>query len=84
MTLGAGTNNAAFSNFAYACLIDDNGDEISSTVVSIDGSKTPGSTTGKLFNVSIPLVDSAYGVKVYHTKESGVNMRYFGISLTAE
>ncbi len=84
VTLGAGTNNAAFSNFAYACLIDDNGDEISSTVVSIDGSKTPGSTTGKLFNVSIPLVDSAYGVKVYHTKESGVNMRYFGISLTAE
>lgn len=83
VSLGAGTANAQFNNSAYACLIDADGNEITSTVTEISGSKTPGSTSGKDFSVSIPVVSTAYGVKVRHDKESGVNMRYFSISFSA-
>lgn len=79
--IGAGSDDAVFSNYAYACLVDNNGDAIQSTITQI--TKAPGNKNGTVFNITIPVVSTAYGVMVYHEKESGINMRYFSISFTA-
>ena len=65
----------------YACLIDADGNDIAATVATVT---TLATNTFADYEVSIPItgVTSAYGVKIYHTKEDGWNLRYSGMTLT--
>ena len=43
-------------------------------------------TTGKDYSVSMSTAKAvdAYGIKVYHTKETGYNVRYYSFSVEGE
>ena len=79
--IGAGSSDLHFDNYVYVCLIDSNGNDINSTVTQITNHVN--TNIGDTYNISIPVVSTAYGVKVYHVKESGRNIRYYSVSLTA-
>ena len=83
-TLGGGSIKNPLDYNVYTCLVDSNGDEISSTVTTVTTKIT--NTNGSDFEVSIPVtgVSSAYGFKVRHMKEDGWNVRYYGLTLTVE
>ena len=82
--LGAGSVKDPLGNNVMACLVDSDGNDIASTVVTVTSKIT--NKTGSDFEVSIPVtgVTSAYGVKIYHTKESSWNVRYYGMTLTVQ
>ena len=66
---------------AFVCLVDANGNDIASTVTELTTSVTASFAD---YSVLIPItgVTTAYGVKLYHTKESSWNLRYAGMTLT--
>lgn len=78
--LGAGSDKDALDNAVKACLIDADGNDIASTVTTITASVKKNATD---YTVSIPVsgVSSAYGIKLYHTKESSWNVFYYGLTL---
>ena len=82
-TLGGGTVNNSLGNSVYACYVDADGNDIAGSAVELTSAIT--STTGSEFSadMSTTLATSAYGVKIYHEKESGYNVRYFSFHLTA-
>ena len=79
--LGGGTTRADLTNSVYAIWLDKDGKELGNAVLITDEITA---TTGSDFTVNLPIADatSAYGVMVYHQKESGYNVRYYGISLS--
>lgn len=82
VSVGGGSTKDPLENNVVAYLIDSNGNNISSTetIVTTKVEKT----TGKVYSVSMPLVNQAYGVRISHEKESGYNVRIYGVSFTAE
>lgn len=82
--LGGGTTKDPLENDVYACFVDKTGSDIDGTAVTLTTKIT--STTGSDFSVSMPTAKAtqAYGVKIYHTKESGYNVRYYNFSLSYE
>ena len=79
--LGGGTtkNNLGANYYVYAVLLGAGGSEIQSTANVICTAIS--STTGSLFTIEIDYSGSVYGVKIYHTKLTGYNIRYFSLSL---
>ena len=65
----------------YACLVDASGNNIESTVTTVVTALTNVFTD---YTVTIPVtgVNEAYGLKLYHTKESSWNIRYQAITWT--
>ena len=82
-TLGGGTANHSLGNSVYACYVDADGNDIAGSAVELTSAIS--STTGSEFSadMSTTLATSAYGVKIYHEKENGYNVRYFSFHLTA-
>lgn len=78
--IGGGTANTDLSNAVYAVLLDSNGDEISSSRTSITSHIT--TNTGDNYETSLPATNNVYGIKIYHTKETGYNVRYYSFSLS--
>ena len=76
-TLGGGTVKD-LDNPVYACYVDASGNDVANSAVVLTNSITD--TNGSEFTASLSasLATSAYGVKVYHVKESGYNVRYYG------
>ena len=81
-SIGGGTANQDLSNAVYAVLLDSNGNEISSTATSITSHIT--TAGGDTYNTSIPVANNVYGIKIYHEKESGYNVRYYSFTLSYE
>lgn len=81
VSIGGGTAGLSFDNYAYAQLVNASGDTIG-TAAKITNYVT--TSTGDSYNVSIPTtgVTSAYGIRLYHAKESGKNMRFYSASLS--
>lgn len=77
--VGGGTNDKDLSNSVYVCLVDSSGNDISGTETKVTNHIT--TAAGDTYNISITPVSSAYGVKIYHSKESGYNVRYYSLSL---
>ena len=79
--LGGGTTRADLTNSVYAIWLDKDGKELGNAVLITDEITA---TTGSDFTVNLPIANatSAYGVRVYHQKESNYNVRYYAISLS--
>lgn len=79
--VGGGTTKNELTNSVYAYLVDKDGKSIESTNTIITTKVE--TATGKEYTVSIPNVESAYGLRITHEKESGYNVRIYSISFTA-
>lgn len=79
--LGGGSENSDLTNSVYAILLDADGNEMGDAVLLTDKITNK---TGSNFTASLPVANAtdAYGVRVYHQKESGYNVRYYAISLS--
>ena len=80
--VGGGTAKNPLSNSVYAYMVDKDGNNIKSTETVV--TTKVDTKTGKEYTVSIPNVDSAYGLRITHEKEGGYNVRIYSISFTAE
>ena len=76
-----GSVRNTLNNNVYAYLVDKDGNNIESTQTVITTKVE--NTTGKKYTVSIPNVESAYGLRITHEKESSYNVRIYSISFTA-
>ena len=81
--VGGGTGNKDLSSNVYVCFVDKDGNAIANTETSVTDHIT--TNTGDTYNISMPTSNatSAYGVYIYHTKETGYNVRYYSFSLSA-
>lgn len=78
--LGGGTTkNNLGDGCVYAVLLGASGSEIQSTAKVICTKIT--NTNGSLFTIEIDYSGSVYGVKIYHSKITSYNIRYFSLSL---
>lgn len=80
--VGGGAIRNPLNNYLLAYLVDESGNNIVSTEVIVT-SKVE-ATTGTEYTVSIPTVDTAYGLRITHEKESGYNVRIYSISCIVE
>ena len=80
-TLGGGLVRNPLGNSVYAVWLDASGEELGDPVVLTNAITAAG---GSSFSVNLPVVNatSAYGVRIYHVKESSYNVRYYSISLS--
>ena len=80
--IGGGTGDKDLSNSVYAQLVDKTGTPIGTAAVITEHITT--NTGDNYTNISIPTagITSAYGLRIYHTKESGYNVRYYSFSMT--
>ena len=79
--VGGGTTKNTLANSVYAYMVDKDGNNIESTKTEITTKVEK--TNGKEYTVSIPIIESAYGLRITHEKESGYNIRIYSISFTA-
>lgn len=79
-SIGGGSGNKDLSNAVYAVLLDSNGNEIPSSDKSITSHIT--TAGGDSYTTSIPVTNNVYGIKLYHDKESGYNVRYYSFTLS--
>ncbi|MCR5271069.1 MAG: hypothetical protein K6D91_08660 [Prevotella sp.] len=82
--VGGGSGNTDLANSVYVCFIDKDGNSIADTETLVTSHIT--TNTGDTYNISMPLAKAtqAYGVYIYHTKETGYNVRYYSFSLSYE
>ena len=80
-SLGSGNNEDNLVNNVEVCLVDQSGNDIESTRRTLT---TSINTTTQDYDVELPYNASAYGVKLYHVKTSGYNIRFFSFSLSYE
>ena len=78
--IGGGSSDTDLTDAVYVCLVDENGDDISGTATEV--TRRINNTGGDTYSISIAPVTSASGVKLYHKKQSGYNVRYFSFSLS--
>jgi hypothetical protein len=78
-TLGGGTTKSSGVN-VQAALLDSSGNVLGSSATITDAITA---TTGSEFITSFPTTNyaSVYGVKIFHTKISGWNLRYYSLKL---
>ena len=77
--IGGGTAKS-LANPVEASLLDASGNVISSTTTTITNVVT--TTTGDEYSIALPSVETAYGIRISHTKESGYNVRYYSFVLS--
>lgn len=80
--VGGGSPKDPLANNVIAYLIDVDGNAIASTQTIVTTKVTD--KNGSDFEVTIPNVAEAYGVKIVHEKESSYNVRLFGISVVID
>lgn len=79
--VGGGSKKDPLANNVMAYLVDENGENIASTATVVTTKVED--TNGVEYTVTIPNVETAYGVRISHAKESGYNIRVFGASFSA-
>ena len=82
-SIGGGSANKNLSNYVYVCFVDKTGAVIDGTETQVTNHIT--TAGGDEYNISMPTAKAtqAYGIFVYHLKESGYNVRYYSFSLSA-
>lgn len=80
--VGGGAVRNPLNNNLLAYLVDESGNNIVSTKVTVTSKVEV--TSGAEYTVSIPTVDTAYGLRITHEKESGYNVRIYSISCIVE
>ena len=82
--VGGGSANKDLSSPVYACLVDTDGNDIANTQITVTSHITTaaGDTYSNIAFTTKP--SSASGVKIYHAKETGYNVRYYSYSLSYE
>ena len=79
--IGGGSGSHDLGNSVYAQLLDKDGNGIGTAIeVTNYISDAAGDTYTPSFDLTT--ITSAYGVMLYHAKESGYNVRYFSFSLS--
>lgn len=83
-TIGGGSTKNPLTNSVYVCFVDNSGNDIDGSAVLVTDKVEV--TTGKEYSVSMSTTKAAdaYGIKVYHAKESGYNVRYYSFSVEYE
>lgn len=76
--LGSGDNRDPLVNNVMVCLIDSSNNEIDVTRTVVTTKIT---TTMTEYTAVIPYSENAYGLKLYHTKAAGHNIRYYSFAL---
>ena len=79
-TVGGGSAKDPLANNVLAYLIDTDGNNIAGTETIVTTKVV--NKDGTVFTVNLPLVAEAAGIRIAHEKESGYNVRLFGISVT--
>ena len=79
--LGGGSEKNPLTNSVYAIWLDAEGNELGDAVLLTNKITAK---TGSDFTANLPIANatSAYGVRVYHQKETSYNVRYYAISLS--
>ena len=79
--VGGGSGNTTLSNSVYVCFVDKSGNVIGGSEVEVTKHIT--TNTGDDYTVSMSPANAvnAYGIKIYHVKEAGYNVRYYSFSL---
>ena len=83
-TLGGGSAKDPLDYPVYACFVDNEGNDIDDTEVTVTTKITDKDGSDFSVSMSTTKATDAYGVKIYHKKENSWNVRYFGFSLTYE
>ena len=78
-TIGGGSGNKDLTNSVYVVLLDENGNAIGTQTVLTSHITT---NTGDDYNISMPIDNDVYGVRISHEKEAGYNVRYYSFSLS--
>lgn len=83
-TIGGGDTKDPLGNNVCVCFVDNSGSDIDGSEVVVTTKVE--ATTGKEYSVSMSTVKAvdAYGIKIYHTKETGYNVRYYSFSVEYE
>lgn len=79
-TVGGGSKRDPLNNNVLAYLVDSEGNNISGTETIVTTKVED--TNGAAYSISLPLVAEAYGIRIVHEKESGYNVRLYGVSVT--
>ena len=80
-SIGAGNDDTDFDNYVYARLLDQSGNGIGNAIqVTNHITNKAGDTYTPTFDLTN--ITSAYGVMLYHEKESSKNVRYFSFGLS--
>ena len=79
-SIGGGSGNKDLTNPVYVSLLDANGDVITNTQTTVTSYIT--TNTGDSYEITMPVVNNVYGVKLSHEKETGYNVRYYSFSLS--
>ena len=80
--VGGGSEKDPLTNKVYAYMVDKDGNNIESTKTVV--TTKVDNKTGNDYTVSIPIIESAYGLRITHQKESSYNVRIYSISFTAK
>ena len=78
-SLGAGNAEDNLVNNVEVCLVNQSGNDIASTRTTVTTSIT---SAAHDYSVELPYDSSAYGVRLYHVKTSGYNIRFYSFSLS--
>lgn len=78
--VGGGSTKNPLSNNMFACLINSTGADIAGTETIVTTKVEV--ATGKEYTVTIPNVASAYGIRIYHAKETSYNIRLYSLTVT--
>ena len=78
-SLGAGNAEDNLVNNVEVCLVNQSGNDITSTRTTVTTSIT---SAAHDYSVELPYDSSAYGVRLYHVKTSGYNIRFYSFSLS--
>ena len=78
--VGGGTIKDPLTNNVIGYLIDSDGNNLASTATTVTTKVE--TTTGKEYSVTMPLVETAYGIRISHAKESSYNIRVYEISVS--
>ena len=82
--LGGGSTKDPLGYSVYACYVDNEGNDIEDTEVTVTTKITDKNGSNFSVSMSTAKATDAYGVKIYHMKEDSWNVRYFGFSLSYE
>jgi hypothetical protein len=80
VTIGGGSTKDPLDYNVYAYFLDENHDLITASETLVTSKVT--SKNGSDFTVTMPSTNNVYGLAITHEKESGFNVRAYGISFT--
>ena len=80
--VGGGTANKDLSSNVYVAYVDNAGNIIDGTETLVTSHITTASGDTYNINLDASKATSAYGVYIYHAKESGYNVRYYSFSIS--